>query len=192
MATYKKPLKYMIGETLATYTFTAEDTADGNRIGSYAVEAFKAKKTIKAENGGKETLIPFHAIKSAHYGAMTADAEKADAYCGGGTEPIGEVWYTVTVPSGECNESGYAMSMTPTPNARTSELVGNPNAYDVSVNGVVMSVAMAGGGAVAFSDAGLDDFTVMLEIDESTQALDLKCPPRFDAGTNVEVTVTKK
>ena len=82
--------------------------------------------------------------------------------------------------------------MTPTPNARTNELIANPNAYDVSVNGVVVSLAMAEGGMLLFADTNIDDFTVALEMDESRQALDLKCPPRFEAGTTVEVTVAHK
>ena len=84
MATYKKPLKQFEVFTLGGGDFFADDTADGKRIGSYAIDAFEAHKTITAENEGKKVLVPFHAIKTAMYGTMTADAEKADADCGGG------------------------------------------------------------------------------------------------------------
>lgn len=90
MATYKKPLKYFDGRTLGGYSFTAED-ADGKRLGSYAIDALEAHKTITAEVENKKVLVPFHAVKTAMYGTMTEDAEKADAYCGGGTEPVGEL-----------------------------------------------------------------------------------------------------
>lgn len=88
MATYKKPLKAFMATTLMGLSAQARDTADGKRIGSYAIDAFEAHKTITAEDVDKEILIPFHAVKTAVYGTQTADAEKADAYCGGGTEPI--------------------------------------------------------------------------------------------------------
>ncbi|MEE0897604.1 MAG: hypothetical protein U0L88_08255 [Acutalibacteraceae bacterium] len=94
MATYKKPLKYFDGRTLGGYSFTAED-ADGKRLGSYAIDAFEAHKTITAEVENKKVLVPFHAVKTAMYGTMTEDAEKADAYCGGGTEPIGDKYHIV-------------------------------------------------------------------------------------------------
>lgn len=84
--TYKKPLKRFSGTTLMGESIVAEDTADGKRLGSYAIDALEAHKTITAEDGDKKILVPFHAVKTAMYGTQTADAEKADAYCGGGTD----------------------------------------------------------------------------------------------------------
>lgn len=82
--TYKKPLKAFGAETLMGFTANAEDTADGKRIGSYAIDALEAHETIETEGTDKKILVPFHAVKKAQYGISTANAEKEDPYCEGG------------------------------------------------------------------------------------------------------------
>ena len=84
MATYKKPLKAFMATTLMGFTANAEDTADGKRIGSYAIDALEAHETIETEDTDMKILVPFHAVKKAQYGISTANAEKADPYCEGG------------------------------------------------------------------------------------------------------------
>lgn len=84
--TYKKPLKAFMATTLMGFSANAEDTADGKRIGSYAIDALEAHETIETEGTDKKILVPFHAVKKAQYGIFTANAEKADPYCEGGSE----------------------------------------------------------------------------------------------------------
>lgn len=82
--TYKKPLKGFNATTLMGFPVDAMDEAN-KRDGSYAIEAFEGKKTIKGiGTNDAETLVPFHAVKTAMYGTFTEDAEKEDPYCGGG------------------------------------------------------------------------------------------------------------
>lgn len=81
--TYKKPLKAFMATTLMGFRANAMDTADGKRIGSYAIDALEAHETIEAEDRDKKVLVPFHAVKKAQYGISTADAERPDPYCGG-------------------------------------------------------------------------------------------------------------
>lgn len=90
--TYKKPFKVFQGTTLTGESINAEDTAT-SRIGSDAISAFEAHKTIKTEAENRKMLIPFHAVKSARYGVFTEDAERTDPYCGGGTDGDS---YTIT------------------------------------------------------------------------------------------------
>lgn len=80
--TYKKPLKVFDGITLMGEGIPAQDTAT-SRLGSDAISAFEAHKTITAEDDDKKVLVPFHAIKTAAYATMTEDAERTDPYCGG-------------------------------------------------------------------------------------------------------------
>lgn len=80
--TYKKPKIEVSGSTLMGIEFTSD--AD-------AYEALKAHKTIKAKVDDKNALIPFHAVKNFAKSVVTEDTEKADPYCGGGAEPVGEV-----------------------------------------------------------------------------------------------------
>lgn len=81
--TYKKPLKGFNATTLMGFPVDAMDEAN-KREGSYAIEAFEGRKTIKGKAEDAEVLVPFHAVKTAMYGTFTEDAEKADPYCGGG------------------------------------------------------------------------------------------------------------
>lgn len=77
--TYKKPLKAFQGTTLMGVQFGVRDTAT-SRIGSDAISAFEAHKTIKTEAENRKMLTPFHAVKSAIYGVMTEDADRTDPY----------------------------------------------------------------------------------------------------------------
>lgn len=81
--TYKKPLKAFQATTLMAYTINAPDNPSGDRLGTYAIEAFEGKKTIKAMSDDATVLVPFHAVQKAMYVTMTANTEKADAYCEG-------------------------------------------------------------------------------------------------------------
>ena len=80
MATYNKP-------TLRVMIYTKMDgaaIAEGI-MAQAALDAYKAKKTVKGLDGDQhEVLIPYHAITQFQYGYITEEAEKADAYCGGG------------------------------------------------------------------------------------------------------------
>lgn len=77
--TYKKPLKTFNGTTLMGEQISADDTAT-SRIGSDAISAFEAHKTIKTEAENRKMLTPFHAVKSAQYGVVTEDTERTDPY----------------------------------------------------------------------------------------------------------------
>ena len=92
--TYKKPLKAFMATTLMGFTANAEDTADGKRIGSYAINALEAHETIEVEDADMKILVPFHAVKKAQYGISTANAERPDPYCDGGDD---SKKYTVNV-----------------------------------------------------------------------------------------------
>lgn len=155
MATYKKPLKGINCVTLGGGSFTAIDTADGNRIGSYAIEAFKAKKTVKTEDNGNEVLIPFHAIKSAHYGAMTADATKGNPYgCESGGGGKGELILTATVDtSQECSEIREIVEFTEVGTVDYADMVANPDSYSVYINDTALPFVYAGTASVAWCDA---------------------------------------
>ena len=84
--TYTKPLKAFQGTTLMSEIVGAQDTAT-SRLGSDAISAFEAHKTIKTEAESRVMLTPFHAVKSAMYGVLTEDAERTDPYCGGVLNP---------------------------------------------------------------------------------------------------------
>lgn len=192
--TYKKPLKRFSGTTLMGESIVAEDTANGKRLGSYAIDAFEAHKTITAEDGDKKILVPFHAVKTAMYGTQTADAEKADAYCGGGTEPsVGEVWFTGTF--GECQESFVRTQLTETDKANLDDILANYGDYSVSLNGTELPNATDSSTdtskTVTFADA---DNTINVLLDKDDRGVTgnyafAKCPTDI---TNVEVTVAKK
>lgn len=191
--TYKKPLKAFTATTLMGLSAQATDTADGKRIGSNAIDAFKAHKTITAEDDGKKILVPFHAVKTAMYGTRTEDAEKADAYCGGGTEPVGEVWYTGTL--GEC-QGGYksAVSVNETDKANTADLQANPTDYIVAMNGTTLQYWAQGSvdGLVAFVDDEVAQNYILSVgyIDGNFECYgSVKCPTDI---TTIEVTVAHK
>ena len=95
--TYKKPLKTFSGTTLMGVSISAVDTAT-SRIGSDAISAFEAHKTIKTEAENRTMLTPFHAVKKANYGISTEDAERTDPYGCEGSDTKGEVWATITEP----------------------------------------------------------------------------------------------
>ena len=77
--TYKKPLKGFRGTTLMGETVSAIDGAT-SRLGSDAISAFEAHKTIETEAESGKMLTPFHAVKKAEYDVFTRDAERTDPY----------------------------------------------------------------------------------------------------------------
>ena len=176
----------------------ADDTAEGSRIGSDAVSAFEAHKTIKSIDKASENertmLTPFHAVKSALYGTFTEDTERADPYCGGGTEPVGEVWYTGAL--GECQD-GYKFNvdnLNETDKATTADLQANPTDYIVTMNGTTLqySAQLSVDGLVTFVDDEVaHNYSLAVGyIDGNFEGyVTVKCPTDITA---VEVTVTHK
>lgn len=185
MATYKKPTIEVNGTTLMGENFSG----DANTY-----EALKAHKTIKAKVDDKDALVPFHAVKNFDKIVSTEDAERTDPYCGGGSDPVGEVWYTGTL--GEC-DGGIKIteSISETDKANTIDLFTNPTTYDVSMNGTPLALVHQSSESVTFAD-NADELqaTKLVNIEtlngqfEEGQAF-VKCPTDI---TNVEVTVAKK
>lgn len=195
--TYKKPLKDFQGTTLMGQVLMAEDTLEGERLGSYAIEAFEAHKTIKGkkeamDNG--ELLVPFHAVKSAMYATLTEDAVRTDPYCGGGTEPsVGEVWYTGV--GGLCNNGGTnARGMTATDKADVDSLLSTPNAFDVSVNGTPMTLVAAVADQFMYTDTGsAETFEESIQGVQNEGQWDVGAFVKCSANnTPVEIIITKK
>ena len=110
---------------------------------------------------------------------------------GGGTEPIGEVWYTGTL--GECNDGWKEATLAETDKADSADLVTNPTNYDVFVNGVARIVTVvAEGEAIRISDNESDpsvEVFIHFEEGEFDGNVGVKCPTDI---TTIEVTVAHK
>ena len=113
----------------------------------------------------------------------------------GGTEPIGEVWYTGTF--GEC-DSEYAVEvlaeLIETDKAKSADIVANPTNYAVVMNGIALQYWQEESNAdMAMFIDNVAEQNFAVSVGYIDQSLDVraaaKCPTDI---TNVEVTVAKK
>lgn len=135
MSTYNKPLNMMEVDTLMGYEATAQDTIDGKREGSYALDAFNSKKIIKAvgKNTNDEVLIPFHAVQKCSPATVAVSDRKADPYgCEEEKELEYKLWFTGTL--GECQSEQKMAMLTPTEDADIEAILANPSAYAAKIN----------------------------------------------------------
>lgn len=118
---------------------------------------------------------------------------------GGGTDPVGDVWYTGTVDTSvECStKDGRSLSLSPTENANTEALWLAPNDYDVSVNGTPLGLIVNYDYAKVWADGeSYESYQppafMITNSDDEVLSVSAGAPCDWANGTSVEVTVAHK